>query len=144
MTFAPAPVEDRIVVSEIGEAWSPRTAPASTAPKAGSNNSGWSTDVMIAPAIGSSSPNEPQEVPVAKAIREATRNITGTSQAGDMFAPSTNSPRYSPVPSAPMRSPSIQARSRIAIAGSIDLMPSHQPRPNVALANSGFLLVLRR
>ena len=33
-----APVDDRIVVSETGEQWSPHTAPAMTADRQGSNN----------------------------------------------------------------------------------------------------------
>ena len=36
----PAPVADKIVVSEIGDVWSPNTAPASTADNAGNNKSG--------------------------------------------------------------------------------------------------------
>ena len=68
-----APADDIIVVSEIGEQWSPQTAPARQA------------DIPIIPSslptgkieitIGIRIPKVPQEVPVAKAIRQATINI---------------------------------------------------------------------
>ena len=68
-----APAEAMIVVSEIGEQWSPQTAPARQA------------DIPIMPSslptgnieitIGIRIPNVPQEVPVANAIRQATINI---------------------------------------------------------------------
>ena len=69
----PAPVELRIVVSEIGEQWSPNTAPASTAASVGSNSSG-STAIIKSAPIGSMRPNVPQLVPVENAIRPAIAN----------------------------------------------------------------------
>src|SRR5690606_4779774 len=105
----PAPVLDRIVVSLMGEQWSPQTAPASTAPKAGSSSSGPpSTVFMICPAIGSRIPKEPHEVPVEKAIAPASTNMTGISQDGGSEVCSTRLPRYSPVPSSAISDPSIQ------------------------------------
>ena len=72
-----APVDDRMVVSEMGEQWSPHTAPAITADKQGSNNSGAEL-VAIAAAIGNIMPNVPQLVPVENAIAEPRINkITG-------------------------------------------------------------------
>ena len=62
-----------MVVSEMGEQWSPQTAPARQA------------DIPIVPSalptgkiartIGIRIPKVPQEVPVAKEIPQATRNI---------------------------------------------------------------------
>ena len=67
-----APVEDRIVVSEIGEQWSPNTAPARTALSIG-RISAISDAAAISPAIGSMIPNVPQLVPVAKDIAQDVR-----------------------------------------------------------------------
>ena len=69
-----APVDERIVVSEIGEQWSPNTAPANTAASAGNSNS-MSVTTAICAAIGNRSPNVPQEVPVANAVKPATKKI---------------------------------------------------------------------
>ena len=38
MRCMPDPMEDRIVVSDNGDVWSPKMAPASTAPNAGINS----------------------------------------------------------------------------------------------------------
>ena len=57
-----------MVVSEIGEQWSPHTAPAITADMHGTINAA-STFTAIAAAIGNMIPNVPQLVPVAKAIK---------------------------------------------------------------------------
>ena len=63
-----APVEERMVVSEIGEQWSPNTAPAITADMQGIISDG-STLTAMAAAIGNIIPNVPQLVPVAKPSR---------------------------------------------------------------------------
>ena len=69
-----APAEAIIVVSEIGEQWSPQTAPAIHAEIA-------ITEIGLLPygntarTSGLRIPNVPQDVPVAKAIRQATINI---------------------------------------------------------------------
>ena len=143
ITLQPAPVELRIVVSEIGEAWSPATAPASTAPRTGSSSSGASTALTIPPAIGSRSPKEPQLVPVAKAIARATRKTTGTSHSVGSEESSTSPPRYSPVPRESISEPSIHASSRMLTAGHMDRRPSHQPRPKVERLNLGLEAVSR-
>lgn len=73
-----APAEDIIVVSEIGEQWSPQTAPARQA------------DMLITPrvlpmgkilrTIGIRIPKVPQEVPVAKAMKHAIIKIIAGSR----------------------------------------------------------------
>ncbi len=93
MTLQLAPVDDKIVVSDIGEQWSPKTAPANTAPKAGSSRSGSLIEFMMSPAIGIKIPNDPHDVPVENAIAPAIKNITGISHCGSMLAPSTKPPR---------------------------------------------------
>ena len=62
-----------IVVSEMGEQWSPHTAPARQAdtPIIIRGDSG----EKIAVTMGMSIPNVPQEVPVENASPQATRNI---------------------------------------------------------------------
>ena len=71
----PAPVEDKIVVSEIGEQWSPNTEPARVAARATLTSSG-ATELQIMVTIGIRIPKVPQEVPMAKASPPATRNTT--------------------------------------------------------------------
>ena len=72
-----APAEARIVVSEIGDTWSPPTAPAKTA--ATVIVARFIFVPVIARTIGIKIPNVPQEVPVAKARPSATRkNIAGS------------------------------------------------------------------
>ena len=61
-----APVEDKIVVSEIGEIWSPNTAPAKIEPSTGIIKCAVAAGVQIAAPIGMSSAIVPHEVPVAK------------------------------------------------------------------------------
>lgn len=73
MWLHPAPVDERIVVSEIGEQWSPNTAPANTEAMTGSNID-TSVVATICPAIGNKIPNEPHDVPVANAINPAKTN----------------------------------------------------------------------
>src|SRR5699024_2398716 len=113
-TEQPAPVDDKMVVSEIGEESSPQTAPASTAPKAGTNKvpSG-AAAVMISPAKGSKIPKEPHEVPVAKAMPPATRKRIGTNHTAETDKLVTRLAKYSPVPSWPMSEPSIHAKRKI-------------------------------
>ena len=68
-----APAEDIIVVSEIGEQWSPQTEPARQADI--HTIPSWLPTGKIARTIGIRIPNVPQEVPVAKDIPQAARNI---------------------------------------------------------------------
>ena len=87
-----APAEDIMVVSEMGEQWSPQTEPARQA------------DIPIIPRVlptgkilttmGIRIPNVPQEVPVAKEIPQATRNIIAgkklCKEPAEARAPCTN------------------------------------------------------
>ena len=70
-----APVEDKIVVSEIGEQWSPNTAPANTADNIG-NIMVESLPIAMSAAIGNIIPKVPQLVPVEKAVMPARINST--------------------------------------------------------------------
>ena len=72
-----APAEERIVVSEMGETWSPNTAP----PRVAETVMRVSVPLppRIATAIGTRTPKVPQDVPVANASPSATaKKITGT------------------------------------------------------------------
>lgn len=70
----PAPADDIIVVSDIGEIWSPQTAPERQA-EIPIKNIG-SVGLNIEATIGIKIPNVPQLVPVAKASNIATTKIT--------------------------------------------------------------------
>ena len=77
-------MEESIVVSEMGEMWSPHTAPARTAEITNASCSKpWSVEKSIVPLrtvkiIGISIPNVPHEVPVANARpTEIRKNIAG-------------------------------------------------------------------
>ena len=68
-------IDDSIVVSLIGEQWSPKIPPASEAATKGER--GRPSVSAAGTAIGSIIPNVPQLVPVAKAIPPETRNTSG-------------------------------------------------------------------
>lgn len=70
----PAPADDIIVVSEIGEMWSPHTTPERQA-EIPMKNRGSPISNMDATS-GIRIPNVPQDVPVAKARKIATTKIT--------------------------------------------------------------------
>jgi len=108
----PAPVDERIVVSEIGEQWSPKTAPAKTAANAGSRML-ISEAAAISPAIGSRIPNDPHDVPVEKAMIPATRNRRNGKNDTFMLELSTRPARYLPVSNLPIKSTITQAKNRI-------------------------------
>lgn len=74
MWLQAAPVLESIVVSEIGEQWSPNTEPASVADKAMIVRCG-ATDVQIDAIIGIRIPNVPQLVPIENERKAATTNI---------------------------------------------------------------------
>jgi len=73
--FGTAPVELIIVVSEIGEEWSPYIAPPRTAATNGTTNSGIPRPTAMGTAIGSMIPKVPHEVPVENAINPDNRKI---------------------------------------------------------------------
>ena len=116
-----APVEERMVVSEIGEQWSPNTAPAMTADMQGIISEG-STLTAMAAAIGNMMPNVPQLVPVAKAITPASMNkITGRKPA--WILPATKVERYSPVCISLTTVLIIHAKIKDGKAPRIEMMP---------------------
>ena len=109
-------------MSEIGEQWSPHTAPAIQAEI---------ETIRIAPSgkaaiqIGIKIPNVPHEVPVANARKHAiTKIIAGRNILSPAAEPSTKpatncfASRESVIPL------SVHARQRIRIAGTIALNPS--------------------
>src|SRR5690554_5811849 len=90
-----------MVVSEIGEQWSPKTAPAITAAKPDINMLG-SIAMVISAAKGSMMPKVPQLVPVDNAMMpDNTNNRVGNKYRG-MFC-CTNEAKYFPVSSWPIK-----------------------------------------
>ena len=88
-----APAEDMMVVSEMGEQWSPQTAPARQAEMPMMNSGlvgSWKTVVTMGMRI----PKVPQDVPVANAMKTATTKMMAGSRdcrpaATPFMAPST-------------------------------------------------------
>ena len=68
-------MEERIVVSDIGEQWSPYTEPASVAPRVGIRYAPAPSALQIIVTIGISIPKVPQEVPMEKLMRAAMTKI---------------------------------------------------------------------
>jgi len=112
-----------MVVSEIGEQWSPQTAPARQA------------EIPIVPSveptgkiavtIGMRIPNVPHDVPVAKARRHAMMKITaGRSDVRLAEAPSTTAATNSRASRREVIFLRLVANVRIRIAGTIALKPA--------------------
>src|SRR5690606_24066283 len=117
-----APVEDMMVVSEIGEQWSPQTAPARQAEIEMINSSG---SKPIATTIGSRMPKVPQEVPVEKDIPTATaKTIAGRRILSPAALPAKTPLTYSLAPRRFVTPLKVQAKVKIRIAGTIALKPS--------------------
>ena len=111
-------------MSEIGEQWSPQTAPAIHAEIEMIISVG-SVLLKTATTIGMRIPNVPQDVPVAKARKIAITNTRAGRKLMKLPAPlctipATNSfaPRLSVIPF------NVHARVRIRMAGTIALNPS--------------------
>ncbi len=67
-------MEEMMVVSEIGEQWSPKTPPPRTAAMI---KPGWRPMILImGTAMGIMMAKVPQEVPVEKAMKQETRKTT--------------------------------------------------------------------
>ena len=118
-----APADAIIVVSEIGEQWSPHTAPAIQAEIAIIII--WGSFSNTATTIGIKIPNVPQEVPVANASPTPTKNII----AGSIFIRpaaevSINPATYGAAPRLSVIAFNVQANVRMIIAGTIALNPS--------------------
>ena len=117
-----APAEAMIVVSEIGEQWSPHTAPAMQA----------ATAMMVielpgiaASTIGMRMPNVPQLVPVENARMMAiTKMMAGRKFQRPAAGPLMMSEMNTFAPSESVISFSVHAQQRIMIAGTIALNPS--------------------
>ena len=87
MWSEPAARDDRIVVSDIGEQWSPNVPPPRIAPTVQSNTVSISFPVIVNAkgiAIGVMIANVPHEEPVKKEINAHVKNVTVTSKAGVM------------------------------------------------------------
>ena len=111
-----------MVVSEIGEQWSPQTAPArqadiQTVPKALDTGN-------IASTIGIRIPKVPQLVPVANERKQATRNTRAGKSFCNEPAPSTKLATNTSAPKMPVTFLREVANVKIKIAGSIALKPS--------------------
>jgi hypothetical protein len=117
----PDPTEDRIVVSDNGDVWSPKMAPASTAPNAGINSE-MSTEITIPAAIGRIRPKVPKVLPNEKEMKQARTNKMAGSRE-NARPPPISPAKYSPTPSKAMISAVIHARNNTAAASSIDLAP---------------------
>ena len=113
-----------MVVSEIGEQWSPQTAPAMQAEIAMVISVGlvaWNASTTIGIRI----PKVPQEVPVANASRHPTTKII----AGSRFTipdalPLIRAATNSAAPRLSVMDFRVHAKVRIMIAGTIALKPS--------------------
>ena len=98
MCLHSAPVDDRIVVSEIGEQWSPYTDPANVAPSAGIRYTSAPGAVQIIVMIGISMPNVPQDVPIEKLMSAEMMKIRTGRNAKGRFAVLTKPEIKRPVP----------------------------------------------
>lgn len=113
-----------IVVSEIGDIWSPHTAPAIHA-EIEMILSGFDASGNTAMQIGINIPNVPHEVPVANARNDAiTKIIAGKKFIKDDALPLTTLATKSFAPRESVMFFNVQARQRISIAGTIALNPS--------------------
>ena len=81
MWSQPAPADDKIVVSEIGEQWSPNTDPEKIAARIIDKKCMWSVCIRIGTIIGIKIPKVPHEVPVEKLKNEASINTSAGSKA---------------------------------------------------------------
>ena len=120
-----APAEDIIVVSEIGEQWSPQTAPAIHA-----EIEIIMISLLVLPAntlstIGIRIPNVPQEVPVANesptAIRKTIAGRKFCKPEAELWIKSAIN-TLAPIESVMIFR--VQAQTKIIIAGTIALKPS--------------------
>lgn len=122
MWFDWLPADDIIVVSEIGEQWSPQTAPARHAETPIIKSS--LVGSKIAVTIGIRIPKVPHEVPVANERPHATKKIiAGKKLARPAAAESMSILTNSAAPKRPVMFLSAVAKVRINIAGTIAIKP---------------------
>ena len=119
-----APAEAMIVVSEIGEQWSPHTAPAIQA-EIEMIISSWFVPENTSTTIGIRIPKVPHEVPVANAITAPiTKMIAGRKFISPPAELLTTPYTKSDAPRLSVMAFSVHAKVRIRIAGTIALNPS--------------------
>ncbi len=113
-----------IVVSDIGEQWSPQTAPAIHA-EIEMIIIVWFDPENVFTTIGISIPNVPQEVPVANARKAPTINtIAGSRPISGPYMPPTMPETYSFAPRLSVIALRVHANVSMRIAGTIALNPS--------------------
>jgi len=122
MWFDWLPADDIIVVSEIGEQWSPQTAPARQAETPIIKSSLVGLKMLV--TMGIKIPKVPQEVPVENERIQATKKMIAGRKlarpaAAEFIRPST----YSAAPKRPVIFLRAVANVRIKIAGTIALKP---------------------
>ena len=111
-----------MVVSLIGEIWSPQTAPAIQAEIDMMRRASPSGNTAI--QIGIKMPKVPQDVPVAKAKKAATiKMMAGKSCCSSAALLATTLDTYSAAPSESVILFNVQARVRIRMAGTIASKP---------------------
>ena len=116
-----------MVVSEIGEQWSPKTLPANVADNDTTINSG-AIELQIGTMIGIKIPKVPQAVPMAKDKKAATRNTTAGINAGGIELDATRFLTKSPVINKSWHTPlMVQARINTIKAGTMDFTPFVTP-----------------
>jgi hypothetical protein len=121
MWSQPDAIEEIIVVSDMGEAWSPNTPPEITAPMRRAMSR--FNVPPKAKAIGIIIENVPQLVPVAKAVILATMKMRkGTNIRG--ILPWRMWARYWAVPRSEMTLPIKRAKTNIIVTGNISAIPS--------------------
>lgn len=110
-----------MVVSEMGEAWSPKIPPLMTA----AMTSGMCKSIVAPKAkpIGIIIENVPQLVPVENAVILATEKMSRGMSTGEMF-PLSMWAKYVAVPRSPMTLPMSRAKTMIMPTGIMSPMPS--------------------
>ena len=139
-----------IVVSDIGEQWSPQTAPAIHAEMAIIISSFDKSALNTLTTIGIRIPKVPQLVPVAKARNTDTRKIrAGRRLISAPFSAkvSTTLATYSFAPRESVMALSVQAKVRIRIAGTILLNPSgrdviHSVKERTLVARKNTIVII--
>src|SRR5699024_7699127 len=105
---------------------SPNTAPPNTAANTG-NNREISVAPAICPAIGNKIANDPQDVPVEKAMNPAITNTITGKRERLTFDVSIIPAKYVPVPSSSIKHVTAQTKINIPKAGNLELAPSISP-----------------
>ena len=111
-----------MVVSEMGEQWSPQTAPARQADTPTNSRGLVSGKILV--TMGIRMPKVPQEVPVAKLRAQATRKMTAGRKANRPAAAYSITPATKYLaPSRPVMFFRPVARVRIRIGGTMAMKP---------------------